>query len=114
MSCQTYIPDPAYPDDPHGNSKSTSQTPDAFAYAADNGAVIVNCSFSYSGTTLSAAYKAGIDYFIDNAGIDENGNQIGPMKGGLMVASAGNDGEYNLTKYPGSYERVINVAYSNE
>lgn len=112
MSCQTYIPDPAYPDDPHGNSKSTSQTPDAFAYAADNGAVIVNCSFSYSGTTLSAAYKAGIDYFIDNAGIDENGNQTGPMKGGLMIASAGNDGEYNLTKYPGSYERVINVAYS--
>lgn len=112
MSCQTYIPDPAYPDDPHGNSKSTSQTPDAFAYAADNGAVIVNCSFSYSGTTLSAAYKAGIDYFVDNAGIDENGNQTGPMKGGLMVASAGNDGEYNLTKYPGSYEKVINVAYS--
>lgn len=112
MSCQTYVPDPAYPDDPHGNSKSTSQTPDAFAYAADNGAVIVNCSFSYSGTTLSAAYKAGIDYFVDNAGTDENGNQTGPMKGGLMVASAGNDGEYNLTKYPGSYEKVINVAYS--
>lgn len=40
MSCQTYVPDLAFPDDPHGNSKSTSQTPDAFAYAADNGAVI--------------------------------------------------------------------------
>lgn len=75
MSCQTYVPDLAFPDDPHGNSKSTSQTPDAFAYAADNGAVIVNCSFSYSGTTLSAAYKAGIDYFVDNAGTDENGKQ---------------------------------------
>lgn len=111
MSCQTYVPDPAHPNDPHGNSKSTSQTPDAFAFAADNGAVIVNCSFSYSGTSLSAAYKAGIDYFVDNAGKDENGNQTGPMKGGLMVAAAGNDGEL-LAKYPASYEKVISVAYS--
>ncbi len=111
MSCQTYIPDPDHPDDPHGNSKSTSQTPDAFAFAADNGAVIASCSFSYSGTTLSAAYKAAIDYFVDNAGTDENGRQTGPMKGGLMVAAAGNDGEL-LAKYPASYEKVISVAYS--
>ena len=111
MSCQTYIPDPTHPDDPYGNSKSTSQTPDAFAFAADNGAVIASCSFSYSGTTLSAAYKAGIDYFVDNAGTDENGNQTGPMKGGLMIAAAGNDGEL-LTKFPASYERVVSVAYS--
>ena len=111
MSCQTYVPDPAYPNDPHGNSKSTSQTPDAFAYAADNGAVIVSCSFSYGGTTLSAAYKAGIDYFVDNAGYDENNNPTGPLKGGLMVASAGNDGELKAV-YPAAYEKVISVAYS--
>ncbi|NLA15884.1 MAG: S8 family serine peptidase [Bacteroidales bacterium] len=111
MSCQTYVPDPAYPEDPYGNSKSTSQTPDAFAYAADNGAVIANCSFSYGGTSLSAAYKAGIDYFVDNAGTDENGNQTGPMRGGLMVAAAGNDGQ-EITKYPASYEKCISVAYS--
>ncbi len=111
MSCQTYVPDPEKPEDPYGNSASTSQTPDAFAYAADNGAVIVSCSFTYGGTSLSAAYKAGIDYFVDNAGTDENGNQTGPMKGGLMVGAAGNDGEI-LAKYPASYEKVISVAYS--
>ncbi len=111
MSCQTYIPNPEHPNDPHGKSTSTSQTPDAFAYAADNGAVIANCSFGYGGTSLSAAYKAGIDYFVDNAGVDENGVQTGPMKGGLMVASAGNDGELK-DNYPASYERVVSVAYS--
>lgn len=106
MSCQTYVPDPEKPEDPYGNSKSTSQTPDAFAYAADNGAVIVNCSFSYGGTSLSAAYKAGIDYFVDNAGKYPGS----PMKGGLVVAAAGNDGQ-EITKYPGAYERCISVAY---
>lgn len=111
MSCQTFVPDPTKPEDPFGNSKSTSQSVDAFAYAADNGAVIANCSFSYSGTTLSSAYKAGIDYFVDNAGTDEKGNQTGPMRGGLVVGAAGNDGE-EITKYPASYERCISVAYS--
>lgn len=112
MSCQTYVPDPEYPDDPHGESISTSQTPDAFAYAADNGALIANCSFSYGGTKLSSAYKAGIDYFVDNAGTDENGKQTGPMKGGLMIAASGNDGKKDYTLYPGSYNRVVNVANS--
>ena len=111
MSCQTFVPDPAKPEDPFGNSKSTSQSPDAFAYAADNGAVIANCSFTYSGTSLSSAYKAGIDYFVDNAGTDEKGNQTGPMRGGLVVGAAGNDGEL-ISKYPASYERCISVAYS--
>ncbi len=114
MSCQTYVPDfEGHPDDPHGNSRSTSQTPDAFAYAADNGAVIVNCSFSYgSPGTLKEEYRIGIKYFVDNAGIDENGVQTGPMKGGLIVGSAGNDGEEDLVKYPASYKDAINVAYS--
>ena len=33
-----------------------------------------------------------LDYFIANAGVDENGNQTGPMKGGLLVFAAGNEG----------------------
>lgn len=111
MSCQTYVPNAKKPEDPYGNSASTSQTPDGFAYAADNGAVIINCSFSYGGTKLSSAYKAGIDYFVDNAGIDEHGEQNGPMRGGLVVASAGNDGE-EIDKYPASYDRCLSVAYS--
>lgn len=114
MSCQTYVPDfEGHPEDPHGNSRSTSQTPDAFAYAADNGAVIVNCSFSYGNPgTLKEEYRIGIEYFVDNAGIDENGVQTGPMKGGLIVGSAGNDGEEDLVKYPASHKDAINVAYS--
>lgn len=33
-----------------------------------------------------------VNYFVKNAGIDENGNQTGPMRGGIVFGSAGNDG----------------------
>lgn len=58
---------------------------------------------------ITNVLKAGIDYFIDFAGCDNDGNQLpdSPMKGGLVVFSAGNDGiEYGV---PESYERVIAV-----
>lgn len=41
---------------------------------------------------LSQSGKAAIDYFIEYAGCDENGNQTGPMKGGIVIFAAGNDG----------------------
>lgn len=81
----------------------------AFAYAADNGAVIANGSFSSSDGTFSQSEKEGIDYFIDNAGTDENGIQVGPMKGGLVIAAAGNYST-STKSYPAGYERVIAVA----
>jgi len=49
-----------------------------------------------------------MDYFIKYAGIDENGNQTGPMKGGVIIFGSGNE---NITYcIPGSYKPVIAVA----
>ena len=67
--------------------------PDAYAYAADNGAVISQNSWGYtSGVAMPQDVSDALDYFIANAGVDENGNQTGPMKGGLLVFAAGNEG----------------------
>ncbi len=80
-----------------------------FQYAADNGANIAQCSWGYekSPSQMLPSDAAAIDYFIDNAGIDENGNQTGPMRGGLVVFAAGNNAQnYD---FPSGYERVIAV-----
>jgi len=107
MSCQTFVPNPAYPGT-YTESKSTSKHDEAMLYAADNGAVIVSCSWN-SGSSLKASYKAAIDYFIETAGMDLNGNQIGPMAGGLVVFSTGNEG-VNTMKYPSAYDRTVSVS----
>lgn len=94
----------------------------AFVWAADNGAVIVNNSWSYIFSTEKATreyyneyfaegkdpVKDAIDYFVENAGYDENGVQTGPMAGGLVVFSCGNDG-YQAS-CPSMYEKVLSVA----
>ena len=93
---------------------------DAIVWAADHGAVIANNSWGYEyddeSTAKSAAagfdanpssLKSAIDYFIDYAGLDENGNQTGPMKGGVVLFASGNQGwKYDV---PGMYERVVAV-----
>lgn len=93
----------------------------AFVWAADNGAVICNNSWNYSYDNESDArdaqkyflenrspIKTAIDYFIDYAGFDADGNQVGPVAGGTVVFSAGNDGfAYSV---PACHERVIAVA----
>lgn len=107
MCCQTFIPDPAYPDDPFGQAVSTGKTADALAYAADNGAVIASCSFS--SLSLSASIREAIDYFITYAGVDENGLQTGPMRGGVVVCAAGNFNN-EIPRYPAAYEKCIAVA----
>ena len=61
---------------------------------ADNPVVI---NMSLGGSVLDAIEKAAIDYAID-AGV-------------IIVASAGNNGEYGMG-YPGAYEPVISVAAS--
>ena len=97
------IMDERYPDRGANNARF-------FQYAADNGANIAQCSWGYeeSPSQMLPSDAAAIDYFIDNAGIDENGNQSGPMKGGLVVFAAGNNAlDYD---YPSGYERVIAVA----
>ncbi len=62
----------------------------AFVYAADNGAVLMNCSWELSTSTTPSYIAEAIRYFNNYAGIDENGNQTGPMAGGLAIFAAGN------------------------
>ncbi len=91
------------------DNRQTIPNWDMFAYAADNGAVIASCSWEVSSPDLAPDLQAGLDYFIDNAGMDENGVQTGPMKGGLIMFAAGNSGE-NRLKFPSYYDRVVSVA----
>lgn len=95
------------------NNTATTMIPnyDMFAYAADNGAVIASCSWEVgSGPEYAPDLLDGIDYFIDNAGMDETGTtQVGPMKGGVVIFAAGNANQ-NKLEFPVYYERVISVA----
>ncbi|MBR3287574.1 MAG: S8 family serine peptidase [Bacteroidales bacterium] len=79
-------------------------------YAADNGAVICNNSWAYDvHVPMSHSEKAAIDYFVKYAGVDEHGNQTGPMRGGLVVFAAGNAGTSEKL-FPPAYEQVVAVA----
>ena len=104
----------------------------AIKFGADNGAVISQNSWGYyadedddgyiSAEEL-AKYKnsqapnviiAAIDYFIANAGTDNDGNQLpdSPMKGGLVFFAAGNE---NIDYDPiCAHESVIAVGAFNE
>lgn len=80
-----------------------------FQYAAENGAVICQNSWGYEEvSSIPVSAKVAIDYFIENAGRDENGNQTGPMDGGLVVFAAGN--ESLEVGYPAMYESCMAVA----
>ena len=59
----------------------------------------------------SRIYFNAMNYFIRFAGCDNEGNQLegSPMKGGLIVAAAGNDGQ-TIKHYPAAYEPVIAVS----
>lgn len=110
MSCQYNMTDP-------NNSSSTlyGDTSAAVVWGADHGAVISQNSWSYSydseeacrKATIPLTCKVAIDYFIKYAGTDKRGNQIGPMKGGVYISSAGNK-NWNCSQ-PASYEPVIAV-----
>lgn len=94
-----------------GTSGSTNaQTLQSFVYAADNGAVISNNSWGYQNPGfMPFMVRNGIDYFIENAGYDLNGEVTGPMAGGVVIFASGNSNSDELF-YPGAYEPVINVA----
>jgi subtilisin family serine protease len=83
---------------------------ETYVYAADQGAVISQNSWGYvtSGTYEQSVLDA-IDYFIAEAGKDENGNQVGPMNGGIVIFAAGNDG-LDEDFYPGYYPPTLTVA----
>lgn len=106
MSCQIFLPDPKASNS-YGVTLSSRSSPEAFLYAADNGAVIASCSFGSS--TSSHLGRESVKYFQDFAGTDLNGNQTGAMKGGLIIASAGNKANSDLN-FPACYDNVISVA----
>lgn len=99
MSCAVF----SYENSPNGFAE-------ALIYAADNGALIAQNSWGY----LFAGYYEqvvldAIDYFIAEAGRDENGLQTGLMDGGLVTFSAGNSGA-NAPYYPAFYNSTFSVA----
>ena len=111
------VPNPDYPNNP---ITLNGDFPNAFVYAADNGALIASNSWGdfyeseeqaagASERETSKYIKAAIDYFIKYAGCDKNGKQLpgSPMKGGLVVFAAGNDGWGH--GWPAEYESVVAV-----
>ncbi|MBK3516479.1 S8 family serine peptidase [Carboxylicivirga marina] len=95
------------------SSTGATEKANVFIYAADNGAVIAQNSwgYTYPGVAEQVVLDA-IDYFIDNAGYDENDRPVGPMQGGIVFFAAGNNGDYD-DYYPGCYHRVRAVGASD-
>ena len=109
LSCQIFEHDPDNPGTDKGGSGAA-----AITWAAENGAVIAQNSWGYvyeteeeqANAKIPAYDKAAIDYFIANAGY-ENGKQVGPMAGGVVIFAAGNNARAHnpICKY----EPVISV-----
>ena len=116
MSCEIF-----HPTDGHYDANSNA-TADAIKYAADNGAVILQCSWGYNSALADVATsmrgfatdeewaqncpleKEAMDYFIHNAG-----SPNGTIEGGLIIFASGN--EYAAAAgYPGAYGDFISVA----
>lgn len=87
---------------------------EAIKYAADMGAVICNNSYTVDARARKV-YQDAVNYFVKYAGCDENGNkrEDSPMKGGIVVASAGNDNASPEINVPASLDNVIAVASIN-
>ncbi len=109
LSSQVFRYDEAQKKDIGGNTSS------AIVWGADHGAIISQNSWGYDfdtesaakGSSISSSDKAAIDYFIKYAGTDKNGNQSGPMKGGVVIFAAGND-NWSIG-WPCAYDKVIAV-----
>ncbi len=98
MSCQIFDDT-----DKQGNGAT------AIKWGADHGAVISQNSWGYDEIDYTPEFmKDAVDYFIDYAGYDENGNQVGPMAGGVVIFAAGNNDKGE--GYPASYEPIIAVS----
>ena len=112
MSCQIFS----------GNSASNSiSLVRAIKYAADNGAVILQCSWGYTSSAANGyentpgfateeeweqycpLEKAALDYFVYNAG-----SPNGPIEGGIPIFASGN--EYAAAGgFPGAAEYCVSV-----
>ena len=100
-----------------GSSQFSERAPETYAYAADNGAVISQNSWTLGVTgKLPYSYEQAFTYFNENAGMDDtdgdgvNDVQTGPMAGGIIIFAAGNAG--GPTLLPAASDKVIAVAAS--
>lgn len=85
----------------------------AIVYAANNGAVIAQCSWGFDKPNVT--YKAledAIDYFIAEAGNAIDFPQS-PMRGGVVVCAMGNDGRVDEMYFPAAYPQTISVSATN-
>lgn len=101
MSCQIF--------DTDGGKEKSGDGATAIKWAADHGAVVAQNSWGWqSPMKIPSTLKAAVEYFEKYAGLDANGTQTGPMKGGVVIFAAGNDniGQAEGTSYPGV---IINV-----
>lgn len=97
MSCQIFE-----------GEKGSGAGPAAIKWGADHGAVISQNSWGYlEATETPKSLQAAVDYFIKYAGLDENGVQVGPMKGGIVIFAAGNE---NQDVSGNGYGPIFNVA----
>jgi hypothetical protein len=86
---------------------------DTYVYAADNGAVISQSSWGYTNPgVFEQAVLDAIDYFIAEAGRDNDGNQVGLMNGGIAIFAAGNS-DSDAPHYPGFYASTLAVSATN-
>lgn len=96
MSCQIF------------EGKESGSGASAIKWSADHGAIISQNSWGYVNLTSTPDYlKDAVDYFIKYAGVDKDGNQVGPMKGGIVIFAAGNE---NSGESSTSYNKIFNVA----
>lgn len=111
LSCAIFKENPSDP-----KRDYSGDTYNAMVWGADHGAVISQNSWGYVYDTAAEAkaggvgsMKGAIDYFIKYAGCDKNGNQLpdSPMKGGVVIFAAGNDGWPD--GWPAEYEPCIAV-----
>ena len=91
MSCQVFSSD--------GGGSGES----AIKWSADHGAVISQNSWGFTDKSMTeapASVKSAVDYFIKYAGFDENGKQVGPMAGGIVIFASGNeDQDHSSVRY---------------
>ncbi len=100
MSCQIF----------KEGSDDSGDDAQAIKWAADHGALICQNSWAYDEAQYMPSYaKRAVDYFNEVAGTDAEGNQTGPMKGGLVVFAVGNE-ETSEPTYPAAYKGVVSVS----
>ena len=95
--------------------RSVSSIGPAFAYAADNGAVISQNSWGYEKANVyNNSDIEAINYFINEAGKDKHGNPRPgtSMTGGIVIFAAGNDNRDDKW-YPAYFDNVLAVAATN-